>query len=131
MREPTPQRELYAFWMLNLKALGCTKITTEPQSGFYRCKLVKGGPWVPVAIWVHQETDEAGELLSDETLQCLVDGKPHDAAQIWSYCADKPIAEDEYRFRIEYGRWARDWAPETPAAQPKQALDPNTAAPVF
>lgn len=131
MREPTPQKDLYAYWHWNLKAPGSTRITTEPQSGFYRCKLVKGGPWVPVAIWVDQEIDEAGELLSDETIECLVDGKPQDADQIWSWCADKPITENEYKYRIEFGNWTREWSPDSPEANPRTALDPHQAAPVF
>ena len=130
--QPTPILELYAYWHQGLKSTdGLKPHPGDPQAGYYRRKLVKGGPWVPVAIWVVQETDEDGLLVDDERTVCLVDGKPADAEETWSYCCMNPIEEDAYKHRIKYGEWATEWHPTAPEANPRRAIDLNKADPVF
>src|SRR5690606_8591129 len=57
----------------------------HPECGFYRRRLFKDGPFVPVAIW-----KQDGEFVA------LVDGKSADASDIWTWVCDKPITEAEY-----------------------------------
>jgi hypothetical protein len=91
----------------------------RPQAGFYKTKLVKGGPWVGVRIWwdypidpVTGETMDRSPVLKAETA-----GKPSDPYEIWTWCAGRPITETEYR----------DMRP----VEPEQAVDFNSSNPVF
>lgn len=59
----------------------------EPQCGYYRVKTHKGGEFVPVAIWVDQET---GELIAYK------DGVEVDPCEIWTWCCRNPISADLY-----------------------------------
>jgi hypothetical protein len=131
MRTPT---DLYEAWQWYRDALAGKRppITTEPHPGFYQRRLVRGGVWVPVAIWLEQEIDPlTGELTSDEELLCLVNGEFADVDEVWTYCAGNPIAESEYRFLEARHKWARAHAPNDPFARPSRRVDPLSIAPVF
>ncbi len=67
----------------------------EPQAGWYRTRLVKGGPWVGVRIFVEREIcPDTGDLISDEVLVALVDGGRRDPSRLWTYLT--PISREEY-----------------------------------
>lgn len=66
----------------------------EAQCGFYRRRVSKAGAFVPVAIW-----------RTENGLICLVDGKPADPADVWSYCCRHPITEVHYHERVNNGKW--------------------------
>lgn len=69
----------------------------KPEPGFYRTRLCKGGPWVPVRIWKTGERDENGDLLEDEAMHCDVNGEAHDVFRMWEWCGGRPITIQEYR----------------------------------
>ena len=58
----------------------------DPQPGFYRWRR-KGQIDRPVAIWCDD----------DGTMRAMVGDHDDDAAEIWTFVADKPIAEATYR----------------------------------
>ncbi len=119
MRKPTNLAEAYVYWRRALTGARQPIIETEPHCGFYRLRWGRGKPWVPVAIWLHQDIDPATEeLREDEKFLALVDGKSADPLTIWTYCAHHPIDEPDYRYRVEFGEWARQHAPNHPAANP-------------
>ena len=72
------------------------------ESGFFRMRKDRGGPWVPVAVW----RDEAGKLL------CLI-GKRGEAEQHadeavasrWMFIARCPIAHAVYLDAYNSGVW--------------------------
>ena len=80
--------------MTNKRAL----IVDEPQAGFYRCKLVKGGPWVGISIFWAAPLDpwDGSELDRSPILRCVVNGQMADPYVIWTHCADEPISEMEF-----------------------------------
>ncbi|AVX04292.1 hypothetical protein MXMO3_01767 [Maritalea myrionectae] len=83
-QENTDQQD-WTYWQ---KALAGDKPPVhegDPQSGFYRRRLKKNGPFVPVAIW--RDGDD---------WVALVDGKPADAMYLWTWVCDKPITKAEY-----------------------------------
>ena len=56
---------------------------------------LRGGPFVPVAIWLEQEIDpDTGELTAPEELRAIVNGVPADPVRAWIYA--RPISEREY-----------------------------------
>lgn len=132
MRSPTRSAELYGWhararaWVErhgSLRGFAEPPNLDEPKCGYYRRRLVRAGPWVPAAIWMHAELDETGELASDETLCCEVAGTPRDALDEWSYLCGQPISESEYRLMHKQRQWARAYAPHEPIANERKAVD--------
>jgi len=124
MRQPTPDSVLYAWWNAALRGERPPVHDGEPHCGFYRRKLVKGGPWVPAMIYVEADTDgDTGELTSDERFACLLNGKPANAHVQWSWLCGNPITLAEYRGLQHQHNAMRD---ET---QPSRSLDLLRVAP--
>lgn len=101
-------------------------ITHEPHCGWFKRKLVRGGPHVPARIWMEQPIDpETGELVGDEIMRCEINGKLCDAEEQWTYICYLPITEAEYKFMVANAEWAAKYAPNEPAAQPMRAVNFN------
>lgn len=126
MRQPTPLAEQYAWWRHALD--GCGKIVAsalEPQCGWYKRKMVSGGIHVPAKIWIDQRIDpETGELIADEVLRCEVDGREEPPLFAWPWLFANPITESEFHYMRAMAEWAREHAPDDPAARPRERLDP-------
>lgn len=69
----------------------------NPQSGYYKMRATKGGPWLPVAIW-----RKNGELV------CRVGSTVRDAHDIWTMAAKHPVAKDDAKAAFETGAWPGD-----------------------
>lgn len=125
MRRPTPIAELYDWHTRALRGIEPVNDGT-PHCGWWKRRLVKGGVFVPAKIWMYQDIcPETGELLSDEILQCEVNGSWADPEEAWSWVCSNPITEQEFRYltaRIEH---AIRHEPEDPFAAPNQAIDFN------
>ena len=84
-------------WHRDMLAGKTPATTHEPQCGWFRRKLVKGGPFVPARIYLDQVTDpETGELTGDEVMRCEVNGEQREPDSEWTWLADKPISRTEY-----------------------------------
>lgn len=94
----------------------------EPQVGWYKRRLVKGGPWVPARIWLVQHIED-GCLVGDSSIQCEVNGKYADAEQEWTWLCRNPISEAEFNYLTAAIQWSRDYAPDEPMANPHQPVD--------
>lgn len=97
MRKPTSKDEAFQWWRDALIGVAPPPINEQPECGFYKRRLVKGGPWVPAAIWIEAERDSDGNLISDERVVCVVNGRKCDPVDQWGYLASQPISEVEYR----------------------------------
>lgn len=105
----------------------------RPIAGFYRMALRSGAAPVGIHIRFGQPKDPlTGELL-DRSLrwQAEANGEPVELEQVWPRCAREAIDEREYRFLTERAAWARENAPASPHANPRQRIDPLTAPPPF
>lgn len=70
----------------------------KPQSGFYRMRRGKDGPWQPVMIRMH-----------DGELRCRVgDNSGIDPYEVWTYCAGNPVSKEAAAFAFKNGRWETD-----------------------
>lgn len=125
MREPTRLTDAYRWWSEALQGLAPPPVNEVPQAGFYKRKLVKGGPWVPVAIWIDSQTDESGELTQPEVIRCTVDGKLSDPISEWGYVCSQPITRKEYE-RLKQKTIAEIDADEH---APRRPIDLLTVAP--
>ena len=122
MRRPTPHDEAFGWWRV-ATAGGDPETTQDPQPGWYKRRLVRGGPWVPARIWLYSEVDDAGELLAPEILQAECNGAWADPDDLWSYVAANPITEAEFKFLSATIEWTQTNAPQEPMANPRQAVD--------
>lgn len=126
MRTPTPLAELYA-WHTAALAGKKPVITDEPQAGWYKRVLVKGGVMVPARIWVYQNVDrETGELVEDELLQCEVNGQYADAQDQWSWLASNPISRAEFNYLMARIEHAVRHEPDDAFADPRRPVDLNS-----
>lgn len=125
MRIPTPKSTLYE-WHTRAIAGLAPAIDGTPQCGWYKRKLVKGGVFVPARIWMVQETDpETGELLSDELLQCEVNGAYADPEEAWSWICANPITEPEFHYLTARISFAVRNEPNDPFADARKPIDLN------
>lgn len=125
MRRPTPREILYEWHSRALAGLKPV-IDGTPHCGWYKRKLVKNGVFVPARIWMFQDVDpETGELLSDELLQCEVNGRPADPEEAWSWICSNPITEQEFRYLEARIAHAQLHEPEDPFATANKAIDMN------
>lgn len=111
-------------------------LTTEPdhntpQVGYYKRKLVKGGPWVGVHIERHCICqDQDLHVWNDDCdrypheLTARVQGVMiEDAQRHWLYCMANPITEKQYNHLLNLQDWAEEHAPRDPYARTDQAID--------
>ena len=133
MRRPTPLYEALAWHHAMLNGVAMDEQqgihSDDPQCGFFKVKLVRGGPWVPARIWLHQEIDpETDELITDEVLRCEIAGRERDPYESWITCLiGKVISEAEYKARKAHRddvTWNDDR--EDPYYNPRKRLDFNT-----
>ena len=96
IRQPTPISQLYAWHRAALAGKPITIHEAEPQCGWYKTRLIKGGPFVPASISIQREVDENGELASDECLVCEVNGERRDPSKAWLSLCKNPISRAEY-----------------------------------
>lgn len=95
MRTPTPTARLYAWHRAALGPHPMPMHEGLPECGWYKTRLVKGGPWVPVEICIEREIDpETGELTGPEEYRCDVDGMRRDPARLWTFLT--PISRAEF-----------------------------------
>lgn len=95
IRQPTTKTAQYDFWRRTVAGERVPRFEDEPQCGFYKRRMVKGGPFVPVEIWLEQEIDPAtGELIADERIEAICNGQPCDPVKVWTYC--RAISAEEF-----------------------------------
>jgi hypothetical protein len=95
IRQPSSQEDLYSYWRRSVAGERVARVEDEPQPGFYRRRMVRGGPFVPVEIWMEQEIDpETGELTAPERLRAICNGQLCRPETVWTYC--RPISASEY-----------------------------------
>lgn len=95
IRQPSNLDEAYSWWRRSVAGERVPRIEDEPMPGYFKCRMVRGGPFVPVAIWLDQEIDaETGELTQPEELRAIANGRPVDPGRVWTYA--RPISEAEY-----------------------------------
>lgn len=123
IRQPTPHATAYAWHTAALA--GDEPVTTdEPQAGWFKRRLVKGGPFVPARIWLEQPVDlGSGELIDDERLLCEVNGAMDDAAEQWPWLCGNPISRAEFDYLTASLAWSAQHAPDEPRANPRQPID--------
>ena len=86
----------------NLAGASVALHADHPQAGYYKMRLGKGGPWVPVAIW---EKDGVMVAMRGDGKGGRTRVEP-DA--IWTYVAGNPVKQAEAKYAFEHGSWEGD-----------------------
>ncbi len=129
IRRPSTFTQAYAWHRAALRGEPVARHDGIPESGFYRMQRVKGGPFVPVRIWIEAETDpETGELVAPERYRAEAEGLPADAGAIWTYLT--PISRADFDALVERHRCDDRMAAtlvrldlsETPTLPPRRRL---------
>ena len=127
MRTATPRDVAYRWHTDALKGVygdGEAPHPDEPQPGWYKRTLVRGGVFVPARVWIDADIDiGTGELLSPETLLCEVDGMRRDAYDEWSWLCRHPISEAEFTYLTRLRAHAQQHEPDLPIANPRRPVD--------
>lgn len=81
----------YAYWLSALAGEKPEIHDGHPQCGFYRARMDKETPALPVAIWRDEAT---GEIKCKLGYQSFFQMKEPD--RIWTWCANKPVRYADY-----------------------------------
>lgn len=141
MRTPSDRKELYRHWAEQLKAIGdypsvkaaihagltVLPFDETPRCGFYKRRMIAGGPYVPVRIFLEQHIGADGELLAPEVLKCQIGPDFYDALAEWSWVYNRPISQAAYRLMIAEASWAKSQV--VTIADPDIQVDFLTAPP--
>lgn len=100
----------YDYWQQALQGIFGPVHEGDPQPGFWRKRLTRGGAYIPAAIWEQ-----------DGAMVAVVDQKPADASEIWTFVCRYPITEAEYHKRVETGAWSDEDASVTASLAPPPA----------
>lgn len=88
----------YDWWSLALTGEKVEINADCPQSGFFKMKRAKDGPWLPVMIRMH-----------DGVLRCRVGNDSNaDPHEVWTYCAGNPVTKDAAAYAFKHGHWEGD-----------------------
>lgn len=90
----------FQYWREALAGNKMAISADHPQSGYYRKRLSKDGPWLPVAIWTREGKQVA-----------RVAGDMVDPLSVWTWVADKPVAKADALQAFKDGTWPGDAAP--------------------
>lgn len=112
----------------------------DPQPGFYRTRLIRGGIMVPVRFWYGPPIVDGEELDRSYRLNVEVNGRTDfvtedgtrellDPFEVWPFC--QPITQREYQFMHQRIDWAQRYEPGHPAANPTTPIDLGTLPPRF
>jgi hypothetical protein len=89
----------------------------QPEPGYYKRRLVGGGPWVSIRFYLE---DSELRVEVDGTTH-RADGERHDPHEVWPL--SWPSTEQEYTFLCQLREWAQRFAPHHPAARPRERID--------
>lgn len=87
----------YSYWRDALNGQFAPISADAPQPGRYRMREKKGGPWLPVAIFTQ-----------DGALKAAVGRSFTDPLKVWTWCADNPVSEADYKQALDGGAWPGD-----------------------
>lgn len=104
----------------------------KPIPGWYRRRLVKGGPWLPVLIcWRCPMDEDCQPLDRSPVLLAFVGGAEAEPYDTWTHCAGQPILELDYETMLAQHAWDRTYAPASPGANPRTPVDIRSLPPAW
>jgi len=104
---------------------------TQPTAGFYKMRLVRGGPPAGIRIFYGPPNDPVtGEVMDrGYRWQAEVNGTYMELDRVWPACMRESIPEAEYRFMSKAQAHARAHDGFNPLGSPTKRVDWETATP--
>ena len=97
MRTPTPISQLMAWHGAAMRGDKPAIHDCDPNMGWFKVRLVRGGPFVPAKIWIDRDLcPSTGELTAPEEFTCDVNGQCRDPYDQWVWLAKNPISKAAY-----------------------------------
>jgi len=97
MREPTSIAKMYAWHKASIEGQRPETNLEEIHCGWFRCRMIKRGPWVPAMIWLHREIDLiTRELMADEKYLALLNNARANPLYVWQRACGNPITRAAY-----------------------------------
>lgn len=97
MRRPTSVAAMYAWHRACLAGQRPATHEDDVQCGWFRCRMVRGGPWVPARIALDRDIDPmTGELTRDEVFIAILDGERRDPVSVWNWVNGNPISKEQF-----------------------------------
>ena len=97
----------------------------EIEEGYFKGKIVKDGPFVPIRAWYNDgNPDGDGQLTEDEGWRCAIDGKPQDPYALeseWLFWTT--ISEEEYDFMTNDSQHAKAYREDDAKANPDRTVE--------
>ena len=110
-------------------------IGDEPAAGFYKIKIIRGGPWLGVRIWYDDDPRDPDfpdiPLDRAHIWRAERDGREVDVSAVWPFAANHPIDAAEYAYLLGDAAHARAHRPFDPEANPGEAVDLGRIKPIF
>lgn len=95
IRQPSTAAQLYAWHRAAISGDAPPVHDGIPECGWFRTRLTRGGPFVPVEIVVEREIDmETGELMGPERFVAICEGRRRPAETMWGSLT--PISRTEF-----------------------------------
>ena len=106
----------------------------DPQPGFYRLRVHKGGPWTPAVIFrpcpLEMHIDEPWNWLDRwPRLAAEIDGIEVEIERVWHW--GQTIKQAEYEFLRADHAWCRQHAGHLPEARPQFGVDVSRIPPIW
>ena len=103
------------------------RVMNKPEPGLWAIRLRKGGVEVAARIFLcDHEPGHPGNKLDQPFMDAEINGERVHPDRIW-HTRGRPIDEAEYQYLLKVYEWARQHAPNDPAANPHQPVDWLTA----
>lgn len=96
IRQPSSFRQMFAWHNAAINGDKPPQFDGLPECGYFKRKMVKGGPWVPARIYLERDIDPSTfELTAPERFCLEVEGiKRDDVEDQWTYLT--PISKAEF-----------------------------------
>ena len=129
----TPARENPFDALRAWKGRGAPREIARPRPGFFRVRLIKGGPWVAARIFqpcpIEMEPEYWNVLDRSPSLEAEINGLPGRVMRIW--LSGEEISAAEFHYLLDDAGWCERYAPAEPRANPERAVDVRETQPVF
>jgi len=107
----------------------------KPEPGFFRVRLIKGGPQVAARLFTPCPVDpEFGHHIDrSRHLLAEINGRLYGSTKMvwWVWLTGRRTTGPDFEYLTDLAGWCRNHDARDPMAKPHKAVDPRTMRPAF